>query len=112
LCANELVLQDDVVAFGPQAPLQMPNVFTPNGDGQNDTFGPLNAEDLDFLQRYVLKIYDRNGRLLFTSTQIEDRWDGTVDGQQAHETVFYYLLEYQDACGRINELKGFTHCSL
>jgi gliding motility-associated-like protein len=52
---------------------ELPNVFTPNGDGVNDYFIP-------FPYRYVkdidLKIFNRWGQVVFTSTDPDIRWDG------------------------------------
>lgn len=112
LCSAEIFLEETIEAYLPKTELSLPNVFTPNGDGVNDSFGPLADANWQFLQRYILKVYDRNGRLVFTSTNPADRWDGRVDNELAQVTVFFYLLEYEDICGRSQELKGFTHISM
>ncbi len=52
----------------------VPNSFTPDGDGYNDYFGPkgtdLNAND------YSMKIYDRWGKLVFETTDLNRQWNG------------------------------------
>lgn len=58
---------DAVMMVDVATPVQVPNAFTPNGDGLNDTFKPLirNAEQVAL---YHMVIYDRWGQLVFEST--------------------------------------------
>lgn len=65
--------------------IQFPNVFTPNGDGINDTFIP---EILNFPD-YSVFIYNRWGNLMAILTESEPFWNG--DG--ASEGTYYYTLE-------------------
>jgi gliding motility-associated-like protein len=62
---------------------EIPNVFTPNGDGFNDTF---------FINRLPsnskLKVYARNGRLVYSSENYENDWDG---GDYPSGTYFYAM---------------------
>jgi gliding motility-associated-like protein len=61
--------------------LFIPNVFTPNQDGSNDTFMP----------DYFVQIFDRNGILLFSGTE---GWDGNYKGKQLDPDTYFYVLEY------------------
>ena len=54
----------------------VPNIFSPNDDGLNDTFGALGG----CFSSYALYIYDRWGMLLFHSTDPEQQWDGRLNG--------------------------------
>jgi gliding motility-associated-like protein len=56
----------------------MPSVFTPNGNGLNDRYRPVNVniKQLDFF-----RIYNRWGELVFSSNRLEDGWDGTYKGK-------------------------------
>lgn len=62
--------------------LFIPTLFSPNGDGSNDTFFISSYEISDLL----LKIYDRSGTLLFETKSLEvatgTGWDGTYNGKQ------------------------------
>ena len=68
-----------------------PNAFSPNGDGVNDTFLPLNAYTTDL----ELRIYNRWGEVIFASTAENPAWDGTYRGQQAQTMVYPYVISYK-----------------
>lgn len=75
--------------------IHIPNVFTPNGDGQNDYFwvqvpGNL-AECLD------LKIYNRWGMLIFKSFGGVTTWDGkNADGDEVPDGTYLFTIEIED----------------
>ncbi|MGK5643358.1 gliding motility-associated C-terminal domain-containing protein, partial [Streptomyces sp. URMC 126] len=50
-----------------------PTGFTPNNDGTNDYFGPVNPR---FFKNYELHVYNRWGEEIFSSTNPFDYWDG------------------------------------
>lgn len=58
---------------------QIPNTFSPNGDGINDTF----------MEGYRVKIMDRNGQSIFEG---ENGWDGTYKGKPAKQDVYFYEI--------------------
>lgn len=71
------------------------NAFTPNGDGINDTWRPWNnVVDVD---RYSLQVFDRWGRVMFSSTDPFEEWDGTLDGTLVPLGVYVYKAEMYDA---------------
>jgi len=63
-----------------------PNAFTPNGDGVNDFFL---LEHFN-IQSWVVDIYDRWGNKVYTSSNLNFRWDGTSSGQPMPEGVYVY----------------------
>lgn len=72
--------------------LEMPNVFTPNGDGSNALFRPL---DVHGVAHYSLVVYNRWGQELFRSDKPMMGWDGrTPAGTPAPEGVYFWVLEY------------------
>lgn len=68
----------------------VPDIFTPNGDFQNDSFQVFTAHIKDF----DLKIYNRWGELLFTSKLPEDRWDGKYKGVLQKPDSFVWEITY------------------
>jgi gliding motility-associated-like protein len=77
--------------------LQIPNVFTPNGDQLNDTFFP----KFRFVRNLQLQVMNLWGELIYRSQGQEDAgWDGFVSGQKAPEGVYVYKLRYQVPDGR------------
>lgn len=77
-----------------------PNAFSPNGDGLNDTFGPLFAE----FPEYTLSIYDRWGRLIFRGQN--QHWDGKMQSEYAQSGSYPYVFDYADTRGRISRISG------
>lgn len=72
--------------------LELPSVFTPNGDGKNDVFGAFYTEcSFDAFQ---LQVYNRWGAMVFQTTDPATRWNGEVKGQAAPSDVFVYRLAY------------------
>jgi gliding motility-associated-like protein len=74
--------------------LNAPNAFTPNGDGINDLYQMAIHGYLDFGN---VKIFNRNGQLLFTSKSIDQHWDGTYGGKQVPDGVYYWIFEGTDS---------------
>jgi gliding motility-associated-like protein len=77
--------------------IEIPNVFTPNGDQLNDTFFP----KFSFIPSLQLQVMNKWGELIYKSHGLEDAgWDGTAAGQKAPEGVYVYKLTYQVPDGR------------
>jgi gliding motility-associated-like protein len=72
--------------------VNVPNAFTPDGDGINDVFFvSLSAVPLDL----EWSIFNRWGELVFESTDPMAQWDGTYQGQPAPQGVYVYQLTYR-----------------
>ena len=69
----------------------IPNAFTPDGDGINETFAP-KGEGVD-PDHYSMQIFDRSGMLIFTTRNPYDYWDGrNKHGQMCPEGVYVYKI--------------------
>jgi len=84
-------------------PLELPNAFTPNGDGHNDIFRipsgvQFNLQELD--------IFDRLGIRVYTTRNIGEGWDGTYNGQPAPIGTYVYLVKGKTLAGEPVVLKG------
>lgn len=85
----------------------IPNAFSPyNEDGVNDVFKPsgigIGLEEGTFL----MHIYDRWGKLVFQSEDIEDGWDGQVNGHNAAPGVYSYRIEVKYGDGLWHVFNG------
>jgi gliding motility-associated-like protein len=80
----------------PATSLYIPNTFTPNGDGMNDTFGVAGEAIKDF----QLQIFNRWGQLIYETDNANDRWDGTHNGQKVQMGTYVYRVIASEASGR------------
>jgi gliding motility-associated-like protein len=71
------------------APL-IPNTFTPNGDGINETWL---IRYLDTYPNNRVQIFTRTGQLVFESRGYRVPWDGTVKGKPLPFDTYYYIIE-------------------
>lgn len=71
--------------------LFVPNAFTPNNDLHNNTFGAIDNCGVSF---YSINIYDRWGKKIFTSQNINKHWDGTYKGYVVSSGLYFYTIEY------------------
>lgn len=72
--------------------VHVPNAYTPNGDGQNDLFLPV-FNHPERLESYSLQVYDRWGRLLFSTENPQQGWNCS----ECPVGVYVWRLEYKAA---------------
>jgi len=73
--------------------IDIPNAFTPNGDGINDYFLPRPLLSRG-LTSFSMKIFDRWGELLFETTNIDGRgWDGKFNNVLQPQGVYVYMID-------------------
>ena len=86
------------------SPLWFPNVFTPNGDGLNDTFRPVGNGVIS----YSILIFDRWGRRVFESNSIYPGWDGKMSGEKCSDGVYVFTAAYtmDESSGKTYLAKG------
>lgn len=84
--------------------INVPNAFTPNGDGINDGFIATGIGYTD----YDMWILDRWGRKIYHSTDKKVAWDGTYfgNGNQCQADVYEWVLDVLDFKGRKHRLIG------
>jgi gliding motility-associated-like protein len=81
----------------------VPNVFTPNGDGENQTFKVITAN----LKTVEVEIYDRWGILLYTWNNLEGSWDGkNRNGSECSAGTYYYIVNATTYVGKNISKKG------
>lgn len=68
----------------------MPNMITPDGNGQNDVW---NIPYMEFFDDAVLEIFDRWGRMVYRTTNVlEEPWDGNSKGNPLPMDAYYFVL--------------------
>ncbi len=80
-----------------------PNAFTPKLE-TNNVFKPFTANKLT---DYELHIYDRGGALVFSTTDVEEGWDGTYKGKECKQGTYVYIATYRrEGVERLMSQKG------
>lgn len=80
----------DVVHIYYDAIIYVPNTFTPNKDGTNETFFALGVNIRDF----QLEIFNRWGELIYSGDALSQMWDGTYVGLPCPDGVYTWKIEY------------------
>ncbi len=70
--------------------IDIPNAFSPNGDGLNDNFAPINYGRI---KSYDLLIFNRFGETVFRTSDINALWDGSFKGKPSDVGVYFYYLK-------------------
>lgn len=84
--------RSNILRFERNPIIAIPNSFTPNGDGLNDTF----IISGKFIQSYELQVFNRWGEVLFHSTDLENGWDGTANNQTIPAGNYAYWMRIKD----------------
>jgi gliding motility-associated-like protein len=72
----------------------IPNSFTPNNDEHNDIFKVVSTEKIENNEYFEIYIYDRWGKEIYYSNDIEKFWDGTLDGNFVQHGVYVWKIKY------------------
>ena len=67
----------------------IPNCFTPNNDGLNETF---KIQTINNCIDYKLEVYNRWGQLIYSTSDLTKEWDGRFNSRDVPEGVYYYLF--------------------
>jgi hypothetical protein len=85
--------------------LSIPNEFIPNKNKKINYFGP-NKIDVN-LKRYYLSIKNSDGNIIFTSEDINNKWNGTLnDSINAETGIYIWEIDSEDIFGNIFNEKG------
>jgi len=94
--ANTCILTDTIQI---SLKVDVPNFFTPNGDGFNDTWSP---KIFYHYPEADIKIYNRFGKLIASYRGIDPGWNGTYNGRPLEPDTYWYLIDLK------NGIKPFT----
>ena len=74
--------------------IYVPDSFTPEGNGINEQFIAWQNEECTLTQ-YEFTVFDRWGRVVFETRNIQQGWDGKIDGRMAPVDVYAYRMLYK-----------------
>ncbi len=83
------------------AALVIPNIFSPTNDSLNETFHLVFSADgsTTAVANYSMQIFNRWGTLVFETTDPNNNWNGTINGNDAATGVYFYIVEAKYANG-------------
>jgi gliding motility-associated-like protein len=91
-----LVVDEDIF-------LNVPNVFTPNGDGKNDSFF-IDSKGLSTLN---VLIFNRWGTMIYEINSLNGVWDGKTSSGDAPDGTYFFVLKAKSDGGRDFEQTGY-----
>ena len=95
----------ECVVIANDATFSIPNIFTPNGDGNNDIFFITSTS----IKELTCSIYDRWGLKIVEWSTISGGWDGrTTSGGIAPDGVYYYIMKATALNDKIIDKQGFV----
>jgi len=81
----------------------VPNAFTPNGDGKNDI---LRFTAAGMPEIFYFKVFNRYGQVVYSSKNINEGWDGTVNGKPQSTDTYVWMIEGKDYTGKLIKRTG------
>ena len=86
-----------IVTVIPNDELVFYNTFTPNNDGNNDTWYIGNVYKYP---NNKLEIYNRNGKLVYKASSYVNNWDGHAFGERLPAGTYFWVFELGDGKGK------------
>lgn len=107
IVSNQYLCADTIrktIMIEPDFVFHIPNAFTPDGDGLNETFSGTGT----FITTYNMKIFDRWGNLIYQTDDIAKAWDGKANNgkELAQMDTYVYSIEITDVKNRQHQYKG------
>ncbi|MFM9008177.1 MAG: gliding motility-associated C-terminal domain-containing protein [Bacteroidota bacterium] len=86
----------------PAMSIYVPNAFTPNGDGMNDTWGVVG----EAIEEFDLQVFNRWGQLVYETSNPNAHWDGTHMGNQVPMGTYVYKVTAMTSKGGRQSKEG------
>jgi gliding motility-associated-like protein len=90
------------VALDNELKLEVPNVFSPNADQINDQF----RVKYNAVKTFQAIVYNRWGKKMYEWTDVAAGWDGTSNGNEVPEGVYFYVITATDLKDKVFDKKG------
>lgn len=85
--------------------LYVPSAFSPDGDGRNDILRPIL---LGMKELHYFRVYNRWGKLLYSTKEKNQGWDGKWKGQGQDAATYIWMAEGINYRGELRQKKGYT----
>ena len=97
-----------VIDILPEVRYFLPNAFTPNGDGINDTYRGEGV--MEGVREFQFQVWNRYGELIFESGDPYEGWNGRKNnvGKPAPSGLYVVLVSYKTPRGQPVQLKGYA----
>ena len=100
---NDIVDSRSIRITISESHLEMPNAFSPNGDGINDVYrAKTNYKSIVEFHAYI---FNRYGQKLYDWTDINSGWDGTSHGHDVKDGVYFVYVKARGADGVEYEIR-------
>ena len=83
--------------------IYVPTGFSPNNDGKNDKFTPF---PVGMKSYNYFRVFNRWGQMVFSTTKLNDGWDGRLGGQEQPSGVYVWMIEGLTKDNRVITKKG------
>ncbi|HMU08920.1 MAG TPA: gliding motility-associated C-terminal domain-containing protein [Ferruginibacter sp.] len=100
---NGCIAADTVIVFPGDCAIFIPSAFTPNNDGLNETFGVLG--DIT-VKSCSFQVFNKWGQMVFNTSDISQKWDGTYKGKKAPVGAYPWFLSYVTGNGKRKYQQG------
>lgn len=85
---NTITSVSNIVTVAKKLNLQVPNAFSPDGDGINDHFSVVH----DGVEEFAMDIYSRWGELVYHTEDVEQPWKGDCKGSDCKQDAYVYVI--------------------
>ncbi|AMR34326.1 hypothetical protein A0256_24165 [Mucilaginibacter sp. PAMC 26640] len=102
LCVVNPLTTSNAITVLMKTAINIPNTFTPNGDGVNDTW---NITSLLAYPGCTINIFNRYGGQVYNAVNYVKGWDGTNNGKDLPAGTYYYIIDPNDGS---NKLSGWV----
>jgi len=87
--STKCTYSDSIIVTVSESKLEVPNVFTPNGDGYNDEFRVAYKS----LSTFECWVFNRWGRQVFYWNDPQKGWNGKINGKDAPAGPYFYIIK-------------------
>lgn len=110
----EAGMEEPFVVSISESVLEMPNAFSPNGDGYNDVYKA--KEGYESIISFKATIFNRWGQRLYSWDNLDGGWDGKFNGKTVKDGVYFVVVQAKGADGKeykikrdVNVLTGYSN---